>query len=97
MIREFLKKVLSTPAISCIRVIKKLPITLYERYLICTQPRLHRKAEERLRKKEGPINVVFFAIFKSVWKYDNLYKLLKLTAIFLYYIIILILIRRLNN
>ena len=66
-----------SPVVSCLRFIKNLPKALYEQYLIHTQPRLHRKAAERLRKKEGPINVVFFAIFKSVWKYDSLYKLLE--------------------
>lgn len=75
--RKLLKKILPRSAVSCLRFIKNLPRELYEQYLIRTQPRLHRKAEERLRKKEGPINVVFFAIFKSVWKYDSLYKLLE--------------------
>lgn len=38
---------------------------------------LHKKAEIKLRGKREPINVLFFAIFASVWKYDSLYWLLK--------------------
>lgn len=36
----------------------------------------HRKALKRLRKKSDSINVLFFAILPSVWKYDSLYKLM---------------------
>ena len=47
-----------------------------ENRLIIAQPDLHRKAMERVRQKNGPINVVFFAIMDSVWKYDELYNLM---------------------
>lgn len=48
----------------------------YEMKLIKAQPELHSRAIEKIRAKNGPINVVFFAIFDSVWKYDELYKLM---------------------
>lgn len=49
----------------------------YEKKMIEAQPELHRRAVERIRAKQDPINVVFFAIFDSVWKYDELYKLME--------------------
>lgn len=75
--KDFLKKILPGPILSFLRALCQLPYRIYESYLIKTQPYLHRKALKRLRKKEGPINVVFFAIFKSVWKYDRLYWLME--------------------
>ena len=38
---------------------------------------LHKRAVARLKAKRDPINVLFFAIFSSVWKYDSLYWLMK--------------------
>ena len=35
----------------------------------------HKKALRRLKKKDK-INCVFFALFDSVWKYDNVYRLM---------------------
>lgn len=34
---------------------------------------LHETALDKVKTKEGPINVVFFALIESVWKYDYLY------------------------
>lgn len=48
-----------------------------ESKMISAQPELHRQAIERIRAKKDIINVVFFAIFDSVWKYDELYKLME--------------------
>lgn len=48
-----------------------------EAKLIAAQPELHRKALEKVSAKKGPINVVFFALFDSVWKYDILYQLME--------------------
>ena len=75
--KENLKKIFPDSAVLCLRFLKKIWQKIYEQYLISTQARLHRSALERLRKKDGPINVVFLAIFKSVWKYDGLYKLME--------------------
>lgn len=75
--KDFLKKILPGPILSLLRALCQLPYRIYESYLIKTQPYLHRKALRKLRKKDGPINVVFFAIFKSVWKYDRLYWLME--------------------
>lgn len=49
----------------------------HELKLIKAQPELHSRAIEKIRTKNGPINVVFFAIFDSVWKYDVLYQLME--------------------
>lgn len=56
--------------------VKGLSNRLYEFYLIKTAPARHRKALIRIRKKEK-IKVAFFLIHDSVWKYDNLYNLMK--------------------
>lgn len=48
-----------------------------DKELIIGQSKLHRKAVEKIRAKKGPLNVVFFAIFDSVWKYDLLYQLME--------------------
>lgn len=63
--------------IGFLKTIKSSPEKVYELYLIKTQPLLHRRALKRLKQKDVPLNVVFFAIFKSVWKYDKLYWLLE--------------------
>ena len=75
--KNFLKRWVPRPVISILRYIKSLPAQIHEQYLIRTQPRLYKLAVAHLRKKEGPINVVFFAIFKSVWKYDGIYRLME--------------------
>lgn len=48
-----------------------------ENKLIAQAKPLHEQAVERVRKKEGPLNVVFFALMDSVWKYDVLYRLME--------------------
>ena len=58
-----------------INFMRNLCVRLYERYLIYTQPRRHRKALQRLQGKDK-IKVAFFAIHSSVWKYDYLYRLM---------------------
>lgn len=45
--------------------------------MISEAPELHQKAIDRIRAGKGPINVIFFAIFDSVWKYDELYRLME--------------------
>ena len=76
--KAFLKRILPKPVLTIFRSVYRLPSKIYESYLIKTQPYLHRKALRKLRKKkDGPVNVVFFAIFKSVWKYDRLYWLME--------------------
>lgn len=55
--------------------VKVLSGRLYEFYLIKTAPDRHRKALERVRKKEK-IKVAFFLIHDSVWKYDILFNLM---------------------
>lgn len=36
----------------------------------------NKKAEKRVRNKKGALNVLFFAMFDSQWKYDSLYELM---------------------
>lgn len=35
-----------------------------------------RKAEERVRQKKEPLNVLFFVLYESMWKYDYLFQLM---------------------
>lgn len=74
VVKKCLKKILPAKLTA---ILRKAKARLYEIYLIKTQPILHRKALKRLKQKDAPLNVVFFAIFKSVWKYDKLYWLLE--------------------
>lgn len=77
-LKEFAKEYLPTPILQPL----KKAYAYYskesrrERKLIRLAPKLHAKAVKRIREKKGPINVVFFAIFDSVWKYDELYQLM---------------------
>lgn len=48
----------------------------HEHKMIVAKSKLHRNAVERIREKQGPINVVFFALFESVWKFDELYNIM---------------------
>lgn len=45
--------------------------------LIAQTKTLQEQALEKVRKKKGPLNVVFFALMDSVWKYDELYQLME--------------------
>lgn len=49
--------------------------SLYNRYLILRAPHKHRKALQIVRAKDQVI-VAFFLTHESVWKYDELYKLM---------------------
>ena len=61
--------------------VKGLSNRLYEIYLIKTAPSRHRKALKRVRKKEK-VKVAFFLIHDSVWKYDQLYELMRMDSRF---------------
>lgn len=47
-----------------------------EAQLIKTQKEKHFEAIKNIKNKKEPLNVVFFATFDSVWKYDKLYQLM---------------------
>lgn len=76
-IKRWVSSSFPTPVVTILRYIRLPYVMARDWYLIKTQPLLHKRALARLKKKEGPINVVFFAIYASVWKYDALYKLLE--------------------
>ena len=46
------------------------------RYKLITVRKSHKKALKRIQDKER-LNCVFFALFEEVWKYDDVYKLMK--------------------
>ena len=49
-----------------------------EKKMIERQPALHEQALEKIRAEgKRPINVVFFALMDSVWKYDMLYRIME--------------------
>lgn len=56
--------------------IRNRSIRLKEWIIINQTQYLHAQAIKQIYKKEGAINVVFFALFDSVWKYDQLYHLM---------------------
>lgn len=75
MIRHILPEWIMKP----IRAIRIRLMRLEEYITICVQPKRHRKALEKVRKKANEnknIKVAFLAIFSSVWKYDGVYQLL---------------------
>lgn len=72
-IKKYIPLHILTPLQNIIAKIKRNK----EENLINIQPKLHQNAIKKIRAKHGPINVVFFAIFDSVWKYDHLYKIME--------------------
>ena len=34
------------------------------------------KAEKRIKQKKEPLNVLFFALYESIWKYDSLFQMM---------------------
>ncbi|MFH6958386.1 CDP-glycerol glycerophosphotransferase family protein [Flavobacterium aquidurense] len=52
------------------------PTKAYEFYLINSAPLRHQKALKKVRKK-ARIKVVFFLIHDSIWKYEEVYKLME--------------------
>jgi len=75
MIKDILPEWIKKP----LRSIQTKLIELQEEYeeykIIYAQPKRHRKALKKVRKKEK-IKVAFFAIHSSVWKYDGVYQLM---------------------
>lgn len=61
---------------SAAKKIKRFIDKVRVRYLLCMQPRRYERIAARLRKKEK-INVGFYAIYPSIWKYDELYRLME--------------------
>lgn len=51
-------------------------ISIYEYYIKLSQPYFQKKALFRIRNKKGPINVLFFVLGESNWKYESVYKLM---------------------
>jgi hypothetical protein len=47
-----------------------------EASMIAQQKQLHKEAVAKIIEKEGPLNVIFFAIMDSVWKYDTIYNMM---------------------
>lgn len=83
-VKNYIKKFLPAQVVRLLKYvingIRNLPNSVKEHYLIKTQPRLHQKALKRVKekfRKGEPLNVVFFALDSSIWKFDCLYKLLE--------------------
>lgn len=60
---------------SIVNTYKKYAHKIWLRYLFVFQTQKHARKVKQLRKKEK-INVAFYAIYQSIWKYDELYRLL---------------------
>ncbi len=76
-LKDKLKSILPSPILQSLQRIANYRRRMKEAKLIAQQLELHRQALENVRAKKGPINVVFFALFDSVWKYDTLYQLME--------------------
>lgn len=75
-IKKLIKKV--TPSF-IVNVYSKYASARYlkkEARMIADAPYFHKIALNKVKEKNGPINVVFFALMESVWKYDILYKIM---------------------
>ena len=55
--------------------IRKYLHRLWVRYLFKFQPVMHARKVKQLKKKDK-INVGFYVIYESIWKYDELYRIL---------------------
>ena len=51
--------------------------SLYEYFLVSIQPFYENRAIRKLRKKKGSLNVLFFILYESNWKYESLYRLME--------------------
>lgn len=76
--KNYVKRILPSPILIPLqklhaRIIDRRRL-VYEKNLIEAQPELHRKALEKVNAKKGPIDIVFFALSDSAWKYDELYR-----------------------
>lgn len=76
-IRSKIKKFIPSPILLPLQNLHSRIEKKKEARMIAKQSELHRKAVERIRAKQDPINVVFFALMDSVWKYDILYQLME--------------------
>ena len=76
-LRERIKAMLPTPVKNGIRRVLNYRTSVREMHMIKAAPCLHDKALERVQQKDGPINVAFFAIFETTWKFDEVFKLLQ--------------------
>lgn len=76
-VKNIIKKFIPAPILIEYKRLKlKLGLT-EEGRLISAQRDFCCEAVKKVRAKKDPINVVFFAIFDSVWKYDELYRLME--------------------
>lgn len=76
--KKFISKLIPNPLK---RRIRNSVDNLKEAYYEKEQENLHQKALRRVKNKEK-INVVFFAILPSVWKYDSVFKLMQKDSLF---------------
>lgn len=75
--KKFIKKITPSFVKNLYRVTLRQIESYKEKKLISKQPHKYEKAIKKIRGKKGPIHIVFFAIYKSVWKYDSFYQLVK--------------------
>jgi len=81
IIKNRLRKSLSSKTFYKIRSVIYYPLYIfsleYERYLLSNQPKFHKKAlikaKEKINKGKK-LRVAFFALYPSVWKYDELFQ-----------------------
>lgn len=81
-IKKIIKKI-SPPFI--VNVYRKYAVARFEgkeAKIIAEAPYLHEIALKKVKDKNGPINVIFFALMESVWKYDYLYRMMEKDARF---------------
>lgn len=75
LIKNVFSKILSKSTIEELKAISLYIKTIAFKVKIKKVQYIHKKALEKVRKKDK-IKVVFFALFSTIWKYDELYKLM---------------------
>lgn len=76
-IKLYIKTIMPSFVLNKYKEIKAHKTLTKENRLIALTQLKHEEALDRIKKKEGPINVVFMALLDSVWKYDRIYRLME--------------------
>lgn len=78
--KDYLQQVLPRPIVACCKIAFKTGRNLYRitvcKHLLRTRDKRYNAILARIKNKKEPINVVFMALYSSIWKYGSIYELL---------------------
>lgn len=78
--KDYLQQLLPKPIVTCCRFVfrtgRKLHHFTVDKYLLRTRDRKYKVVLNRIKEKKEPVNVVFLALYSSIWKYDSIYELM---------------------